>query len=218
MRNATRLTVSVFGALAGVSGIVHGIGDIVQGNKAPDGIFILTWPDSPFFDILAGEPAMTIIPNFLITGILAVLFSLSFLIWVTRYVERKNSGLVLILLSAAMLLVGAGFGPFILGVIIGLTATQINSPLNGWRAHVPDGLRRFLGDLWPWAFTAALIAWLMLFPGINMVDYFIGVANADIVYAIAACAFGFLLLTIVTGLARDARKQTDFRRVPAMSV
>lgn len=217
MRNATRLTVSVFGALAGVSGIVHGIGDLLQGNKAPDGMFIVTWPDSPFFDILAGEPAMTIIPNFLITGILAVLFSVIFLLWATRYVERKHSGLVLILLSVAMLLVGAGFGPFILGVIIGLTATQINSPLNRWRAHVSDGLRRFLSDLWPWAFTAALIAWLMLFPGINLIDTFIGVDSADIVYVLVLCAFGFLLLTIFTALAHDTRKQTDFQRVPAMS-
>jgi hypothetical protein len=210
--------VSVFGALAGVSGIVHGIGDILQGNKAPDGMFIVTWPDSPFFDILAGEPAMTIIPNFLITGILAVLFSLIFLVWAVRYVGRKHSGLVLILLSVAMLLTGAGFGPFILGVVVGLTATQINSPLSRWRAHVPDGLRHFLGDLWVWSFAAALFAWLMLFPGINLIDTFIGVENADSVYMITGFAFGLLLLTIFTALAHDSRRQPDFRRVPAMSL
>ncbi|MBE0447988.1 MAG: hypothetical protein IBX64_07820 [Actinobacteria bacterium] len=38
MRNATRITVSTFGAIAGFSGIVHGIGEVLQGNRAPEGI------------------------------------------------------------------------------------------------------------------------------------------------------------------------------------
>ena len=51
---------------------------MLQGNVAPEGIMILSWPDSEVFAILAGEPAMTIVPNLLITGILAILFSLLF--------------------------------------------------------------------------------------------------------------------------------------------
>jgi hypothetical protein len=79
MRSATRATVSTFGALAGLAGIEHGIGEMLQGNKAPDGMMILSWPGSALFRILAGEPAMTIIPNFLVSGILAVLSSLIFI-------------------------------------------------------------------------------------------------------------------------------------------
>ncbi|MCK4472073.1 MAG: hypothetical protein KAW49_09845 [Anaerolineae bacterium] len=128
MRSATKVTVSTIGAIVGLMGIEHGIGEILQGNIAPDGMLISSWSGSELFHILAGEPAMTIIPNFLVTGILAILFSLIFLVWATMFVGRKHGGLILILLSIVMLLVGGGFGPPILGIIIGAAGTRINTP------------------------------------------------------------------------------------------
>jgi hypothetical protein len=38
MRNATKVTVSTFGVLAGLGGIRHGIGEVLQGNITPSGI------------------------------------------------------------------------------------------------------------------------------------------------------------------------------------
>jgi hypothetical protein len=76
MRNATRVTVSTFGALAALAGLEHGIGEILQGTIAPDGLMILSWPKSALFRILGGEPAMAIVPNLLVSGFLTVLFSL----------------------------------------------------------------------------------------------------------------------------------------------
>ena len=207
MRNATQVTVSTFGALAGLMAIEHGIGETFQGNAAPDGMMILSWPDSELFRILGGEPAMTIIPNLLVTGILAILFSLVFLVWAITFVQRKNGGLVLILLSIVMLLVGGGFGPPVLGIIVGVAATSINAPLTWWRTHLPAGLRRFLGKLWPWSFAACVIAWLCLFPGSILLDYFFGVNNPNLIYTFVFSSFGFLLLTIVAGLAHDSIQQ-----------
>jgi hypothetical protein len=40
MRNATRVTVSAFGVLAGLAGLEHGIGEVLQGNIVPEGIVI----------------------------------------------------------------------------------------------------------------------------------------------------------------------------------
>jgi hypothetical protein len=204
MRNATKVTVSAFGAIMGLAGIEHGIGEILQGNVAPSGIMILSWPESAFFRILAGEPAMTIIPNLLVTGILASLFSLIFLVWATMFVQRKNGGLVLILLSIIMLLLGAGFGPPLMGIIIGAVATRINAP---WRARLSAGLRGFLGKVWPWSFIAGLIAWLLLMPGSNLLDYFFGVNDPNLVPVLFFFALGFLLLTIFTGFAHDSMQQ-----------
>jgi len=61
MRNATRVTVSIIGAIVGLMGIEHGIGEALQGNIAPSGLVISSWPGSEFFRILAGEPAMTVV-------------------------------------------------------------------------------------------------------------------------------------------------------------
>jgi hypothetical protein len=207
MRKATKATVSTFGALAGLVGIEHGIGETLQGNIVPEGIVILSWPESAFFSVLAGEPAMTIVPNLLITGILAILFSLLFIAWAILFVQRKNGGLVLILLAIVMLLFGAGFGPPLLGIIVGIAGTRIHAPLTWWRSHL-SGSRHLLGKLWPWFLGGSLIAWLLLFPGLNILWYFFGIDSPSLTSITILLAFGSLLLTIFSGFAHDIGRQS----------
>ena len=208
MRSATRVLISTFGGFVGLMGMEHGIGEILQGSTAPDGLMILSWPDSKFFEILAGEPAMTVIPNLLVTGILAVLVSLVFFVWATLFVERKHGGLVLILLSIPMLLFGGGLFPPVLGILLGVAATRINAPLTWWREHLSPGARHTLTQLWPWAFGACLLAWLSMFPGVAILSYFFGINNETLVFTVLACMFGFLFLAAAAGLARDVHLQT----------
>lgn len=216
MRNATRITVSTFGALAGLAGIEHGVGEVLQGNVAPDGVMILSWPGSELFRILAGEAAMTIVPNLLATGILATFVSLVFLVWVILFMQREYGGLVLILLSVVMLLVGGGFGPPILGLIVGTASTRINAPSMWWRTHLSSGSRRFLAKLWPWSFVASVIAWLLLMSGTILLDFFFGVNDLSLVVPILTLcvlsAFGFLLLTVFAGFAHDVQRQMGLRK------
>jgi hypothetical protein len=205
MKSATRRTVSAFGTLAAIAGIEHGTGEILQGNTAPGGILILSWPDTPFFQVMVGEPAMTVVPNLLVTGILAVLVSLVLLVWVWRFVHRKHGGLGLILISLLLLLVGGGFGPPLLGLILGVAATGIRSPLTWWRSHLPYGLRSFLGKLWRVSLLAGLLGWLFLFPGVNLLDTYANLSNMELTILVTIIyAFGFLLLTIFLGLAYDS--------------
>jgi len=217
MRNATKVTVSTFGTLAGLAGIEHGIGETLQGDIVPSGIMFPSWPGSAFFRIVGGEPAMSVVPNLLVTGILAILFSLVFLVWATLFVQRRNGGLVLILLSVVMLLVGGGIFPPVIGIIIGALGTRINTPLSWWRAHLSVGLRHFFGRVWPWSFVACLIAWLLLFPGINILGYFFGVNNPNLTVILIFFALGSLLLTIFTGFAYDTQRQTDLQKTLSMA-
>lgn len=217
MNSATRATVSTFGALAALAGLEHGIGEILQGNVSPGRTVILSWPDSAFFHVVGGEPAMTLVPNLLTSGILTILISLAFLLSATLFVQRKNGGLVLILLSIALLLVGGGFGPPLLGIILGIVGTQINSPLTWWHTHVSRGARQVLGQVWPWSFAVALMVWLLLFPGLSILGYFFAVDGPKVVPVVALAAFGFLLLTILAGFAHDAQHQTGFHQTPSMS-
>jgi hypothetical protein len=209
MNHTTRLVVSTFGALAGIAGIEHGIGELLQGSQAPNGLVIESWPDSEFFRILAGEPAMTILPNLAVAGVLTILVSLIFLVWAILFVQRKNGGLIMILWSILLLLVGGGFGPPLLGILLGSTATQINSPLIWWRTHLPAGARRFLARVWLWSYGACLLAWLALFPGLSLLAYFFGVDDETLVRFTISSAFGSLLLTIFTGFVRDVERQSS---------
>jgi hypothetical protein len=216
MRNATHVTVSVFGAIAALAGIEHGVGEVLQGNVASDGLMILSWPESAFFRILGGEPAMTVVPNLLVSGVLTILFSLALLVWATLFVHRKHGGLVLILLSLALLLVGGGFGPPMLGFIVGIAATRIRAPLTWWRAHLGAGLRRLLAALWPWSLAAGIIAWLSLCPGSMLLDHYVGVGNPELVIGILFLwAMGSLLLTICAGISRDSLGWVGSRPAPS---
>jgi len=204
MRNATKTTVSSFGVVMGLGGIEHGIGEILQGSVTPSGIIFPSWPDSAFFRFVAGEPAMTIIPNLLVTGILAIVFSLAYLIYATLFVQRKNAGLVMILLAIVMLLAGGGIFPPIICIMIGILGTRINVPLNWWRIHFSAGFRHFNRRLWPWFFGACIIAWLLLFPGINMLGYFFGVNDPNFTVILILFALGSILLTTFSGFVYDS--------------
>jgi len=147
VNNATKAAVSAMSAYVAMAGIEHGVGEIVQGNVRPDGMVIMSWKD-PAFSVVAGEPAMTVVPSLLVSGILSILVSLVFLVWGIRFVQRKHGGLVLILLSIILLLVGGGFAPPVLGIILGAAGTKVNSTWGSWSSRRPGWLRRFLGRAW----------------------------------------------------------------------
>ena len=120
--NKTRAAASIIGIFAGLGGASHGPGEMLQGNIAPSGIVIEAWPE---LTVLAGEPAMTIVPSFLVTGVLTIIFGLIVAVWSAKFIQRKNGGLVLVLLSIIMLLVGGGLFPPVFGVVAGIIGTRI---------------------------------------------------------------------------------------------
>ena len=152
---------------------------------------------------------MTIIPNLLVTGILAIFISMILLVWATLFVQRKNGGLIMMLLSIAMLLVGGGIFPPILGIIIGAVGTRINAPLTWWHAHLPMSFRRFAGKVWAWSYIACIIAWLTMFPGLAFIGYFFHVNDPTFILIILFFALGTLLLTVFSGFAYDIERQIE---------
>jgi hypothetical protein len=222
MRNATRVVVSTFGAIMGVAGIEHGAGEILQGNVAPAGIAFLSWPDSELFSIMGGEPALTIVPNLLITGVLAIILSTVFLIWSTILVERNNAGLVMIPLAIAMLLFGGGFFPPVLAMGIGLVGTRINAYHKWWRRVLSAASGQLIGMVWRCSLGIGATCWLLLFPGTVLAAYLLGAYNVDaaapnLVLWLAIPAFTFMLLAIFTGFARDSKNETGVHRAAAAS-
>jgi hypothetical protein len=119
---------STLGVITGLYGVEHGYFETLQGSVAPSSIVIsaVSPPCLPY--PLGCEPAMTMIPNFFVMGVLAIVFSLAVIIWAAAFVQRKNGGVVLILLSIIMLLVGGGLFPPVFGVIGGIIGTRIKQP------------------------------------------------------------------------------------------
>lgn len=125
----SRLAATGIGLIAGFIGAEHGYYEILQCNQALKGVFfdaisgtsLLIPPTTQW----TGWPAMTLIPNFLVTGIFAILISLVVMTWAVVFVQRKNGGFILILLSILMLLVGGGFIPPFFGIIAGMIGARI---------------------------------------------------------------------------------------------
>lgn len=159
MRKATKTVATWFGVAAGLAGIEHGYFEILQGNTRPEGLMIASIgpPCVPEEVWNACEPAMTVIPNFLITGILAVIIGLLVLIWSMAFVQHKHGGTVLILLSVALLLFGGGLFPPLIGIVGGVAGMKINKPVDERQASRPV---RGVAKLWPWPLVIFLV-WII---------------------------------------------------------
>jgi len=204
-RGASDWVISAFGLVAGLAGLEHGIGEVLQGNAVPAGLVFPSWPEAAFFRIVAGEPAMSLVPNLLASGILTIVVSLGFLVWALTFPRHKASAPVLLGLSVLWLLVGGGFGPPLLGMILGITAAR--AQVVSGRTRPASGPRRALAALWPWCFAAGLTAWLLVMPGTMLLDRWFGLRHPKMMEVLVPVfilsAFGLLALAILTGLIRD---------------
>jgi hypothetical protein len=198
-RGATRLAVSASGALAALAGVEHGVGALLQGSVAPPALVFESWPDTAGFEVVSGEPAMTLIPDLAVSGVVAILMALVAGIWAVWQVDRPRAGQVLIGLSVLLLLVGGGFGPPLIGVIAGATATRIGRG----RSVRPGPVRASLARVWPWLLAAAVGGYLALVPGMVLVSRFTGFDDALMVSGLTAFSFTALILTLVAARVHD---------------
>lgn len=149
-----RITTAFLGIYAGLLAIQHGISEIMQGSRVPEGLLInaIGPPCQPEAAWHACFPALTLIPNLLVTGIAAILVGLGMAVWAAAFVGRKRGGLVLGALSLLALLVGGGFVP----VFIGMVAAAASRGLGRPPAQPRFG---FLAVVWPWPLVAMAL-WL----------------------------------------------------------
>jgi hypothetical protein len=78
MRKATQIVAASFGFIAGIAGLEHGYFEFLQGNARPVSLMFASMgsPCVPERIWHACEPAITILPNYMITGILTVILGL----------------------------------------------------------------------------------------------------------------------------------------------
>jgi hypothetical protein len=214
--SATRVVASTFGVLVGLAGIEHGYFELLQGDVRPGSIMIEAIGPVQRFWEYGTERALTIIPSFLVTGILAMVFGLLVVIWAGAFVHRKNGAGVLLLLSIMLFLVGGGFGPIFLAILASATATRIDKPLRWWRAHLPVNVRGFLTKLWPWSIVASVLLFVISVEiaifGYPLVWFFGTDTTFTIQYTSAYIMLGLMLLSVLTGFAHDIQKQAELNR------
>jgi hypothetical protein len=158
------LSVPVLGVYAGSLAIEHGIFEMLQGNALTQGLLINAigscTPENVWH---ACFPALTVLPNYLVTGVAATLIGLMMIIWALRFTEQSW---VMLLLAVLTVPFGGGFVPAYIGMVSGIAAAHRHTVDN--RKHTFSQVRCALSQSWSWA-LGLLILW---FPGSWLAGYF----------------------------------------------
>lgn len=205
LKNSRLLIATIFGIYAALGSLPHGIGLMLQGHGKPESIVLDTWTVGPIAKNLGGEPGMTIIPNFWISGILTIILSVVMILWITLFINKKYGGLVYIILTIAVLLTGGGFAPPTISLLAGI-ATVTSHMSNTWLYKPDSAAGRLLARIWPWVFGfSAIIGGFVFIIGIILSA--LNLLNAPNIFV-----YGFFYLIIaiiylnITGPAYDHYK------------
>jgi len=208
--SATLVIVSTLGVLLGISSINHGVCEIFQGDRPISGHVIKALGSGYSWTlwIHGSEPAFTLVPNFLVTGILATLIGLVMIVWSIRFIRRPYGPIVFLLLGVTSFLVGGGMAQVLLFTLNWAAATRIRSSLGFWRYLIAPAIARVLGRLWPWSLVAGVVFFLAA-SEIAVVGYGPHAPDqAEIVlrnlWGIGLAIIVSFLLSFVFGFAHDA--------------
>ena len=206
MNKATKIIVATLGVIFGISGISHGLFETFQGNTPTGGLFISAIGEAYKMWPHGNEYAFTLIPNFLITGIAAMIVGLAIITCSVGFVHKSYGPTIFILLFVLLFLVGGGVAQIIFFILLWGVSTRINKPLTWWRKILPVRIRESLGKVWPWSLivSSSLIVFVL---EIAIFGFVPTVNDPDVVLSIMlsclALGYGVLLLTFVAGFAHD---------------
>lgn len=206
MNKATIINVATLGTIFGISGMSHGFFETLQGDVPTHGLFIFAIGEAQKMWPHGNEPAFTIIPNFLLTGIAAMIVGLTIIIWSLGFVHKKNGPIVFILLFILLLMVGGGVAQILFFPFIWLVSTRINQPLVWWRKVLPSKLQGPLAKVWPWflVVSSTLLACALIIATTGFVP---AVNDPEVVLSIMLFCLGMevfaLPLTFVAGFSHD---------------
>lgn len=205
---ATLIVTLTFVALLAFAGFEHGLFEAMQGNRStggPGGIQAIG--DDVKWWKYGGEDAITLIPNYLFTGIAAMAVSVFILFFWPLFFPVKKYGVLVLLLSFVLLtLVGGGIGFIPFYLVTCAYATRLTKPLSWWRKKLKPGARRFLAPLWPWALGFAVVCWLV---GIEMAvfGYFPGLSDPEVIlhtcWSFLLATMIFINISFISGFAAD---------------
>jgi hypothetical protein len=207
--SASRIIASALGVFAGLSGLDHGFFEMLQGNRATDGLVIQAiGPDQRMW-LHGTEEAFTIVPNFLATGILAVAAGVALIVLSVLFVDRPFGSRAFALLGALLFLVGGGIAQVWLVIVGWAVAARIGRPS---RRLGRLRLSRALAGHWPVLLAVSAVLYLIALE-IAIFGYVPGVSSDAEALAICWSSLGAMMilvvLTVLGGRAADFAHQPD---------
>jgi hypothetical protein len=152
----TRAVAAALGAMVGVSGLDHGFFEMLQGNAATGQLVVQAIGPEQRMWVHGTEEAFTIVPTFLLAGILSMAMGLAVIAWSVGFIDRPHGATIFLALAGAMFLVGGGVGMLVFVALGWAVARRIDRPITWWRA-LPGTVVGQLAGGWRWLITVAVV-------------------------------------------------------------
>ena len=208
--NATRVIATTIGVFFGLfSGVNHGVFEFLQGNKPTNGLVINAIGEAHRFWIEGTEPAFTLIPNFMITGIVSMIVGLVIAIWSIWFLPTKHGRAIFLGLFILSFLVGGGIGQAFFFIPAWAFATRMDKPLTWWRKVLSRNTWPVLSKLWIVTLVLAIITMLI---GLEMAifGYFPEITDTETLQNVnMTFVFGsaiLFVLSFITGFGHELRR------------
>jgi hypothetical protein len=215
--NATRVIATTIGVFFGLfSGVNHGIFEVLQGNQPTNGLLINAIGEGQRFWIAGTEPAFTLIPNFMLTGIASIIVGLAIVIWSIWFLPGKQGRTVFLGLFLLSFLVGGGMGQAFFFLPAWAFATRMEKPLTWWRKMLSRNTWPFLSRLWMVLLVFATVTMLI---GLEMAifGYFPGITDSETLQNVnMTFVFGsaiLYVLSFLTGFGHELLRMERDKRV-----
>jgi len=205
---ATRFIASTLGVLVGIGSIDHGLLECLQGSRPTPGLIVNALGAGYRWTVWkqGGEGAFTLIPNFLITGIVATLLGLLIIVWSVRFMHSPYGPAVFLLLGISSFLTGGGVAQIVLFTLTWAVAARIGASLAFWRWLIPLSVRKVVGRVWPWTLVASTVLFAVALE-IATFGYVPGVSEQTeilhVCWKILAIVLTLFLVSILSGFACD---------------
>src|SRR5271166_3592451 len=125
---ATRAIASTLGVLVGIGSIDHGVLECLQGPRPTPGFIVNALGPGYSWTVWkqGGEGAFTLLPSFLLSGIVATLLGVLMIVWALRFLPSRHGPIVFLFLGMASFFTGGGVAQVVLFTLTWTVATRIH--------------------------------------------------------------------------------------------
>ena len=178
--NSTRVLVTMLGIFLSIAGSIHGYFEVLQGNKSTNGILIQAIGKDYQNWEYGGEEAITIIPNFLITGLITITISIILLFWTLFFIHKNYGSSVFLLLNILSFLTGGGIFQVVIFTLAWIFSTRINRSLDWWENKLSKTTRNKIKNYW---FILGILGFIpfLIVQEIGIFGYFPSVSDPELI-------------------------------------
>ena len=202
----------VMGITIAVAGFHHGLFETLQGNRPTEGIGIHSIGPQHVRWEYGTDDAVTIIPNFLATGLAAMTVSLGIMIWCIFGLQWRHGPALFLALFIVLTLVGGGMGHILFFLTAWAYATRMRSPLAWWRSKLRNRSRWIWARVWIPTLGLSVLCFLMALE-LSVFGYPIAVVDPDgllmFIWMLLLVSLGLLHAAYVGAIAGDLGSASD---------